>query len=349
MSKNIDELKAFLSNDFAVEGIPDEVGVAAGALAAGAVKVPVQTFIGNLSTIVTNLPFLGIGRLLSGNPGPSWTIGAGQGHSMSFGDLTIGNNSITSQRVKGSAMANALNDDDRAMAVLGREWREIQTIDNTTIPGGSLALVPARDTHRIFIYRDNSSSAFRINLASLGLQAGMKFMFVNLSAAETAGTNEVQTLTEGTNITAGTFTISFGGQTTTAIQHDAIAATVQTALEALSSIGAGNITVTGGPVGTTPFTLTFRNALGGANVDQVTVDVTNLTGTITVATTTPGVATQGRLMLASNGAGIAGANVYQLALSRGAVVVLQAVHPDVAETLGFKYIITHRFGTVTAS
>lgn len=44
---------------------------------------------------------------------------------------------------------------------------------------------------------------------------------------------------------SGTFTLSFGGQTTSAIAHDANAATVQSALAALSSVGSGNVTVTG--------------------------------------------------------------------------------------------------------
>lgn len=103
-----------------------------------------------------------------------------------------------------------------------------------------------------------------------------------------SGTAEVQTLTEDTAITAGTFTITFSGQTTAAIAHDATAAQVQTALEALSNIAPGDIAVTGGPIGTTPLTLTFYGNLQG-NVAEVTVDVTALTGTITVATATPGV------------------------------------------------------------
>lgn len=43
----------------------------------------------------------------------------------------------------------------------------------------------------------------------------------------------------------GTFTLSFGGQTTTTIAYNATAATVQTALRALSSVGGTNATVTG--------------------------------------------------------------------------------------------------------
>lgn len=42
----------------------------------------------------------------------------------------------------------------------------------------------------------------------------------------------------------GTFTVSFGGETTAALDHDVSAAALQTALEGLDSIGAGNISVT---------------------------------------------------------------------------------------------------------
>lgn len=125
--------------------------------------------------------------------------------------------------------------------------------------------------------------------ASIKLPAS-KTLYAGQVLGELIGNNEVQTLTEGTNITAGTFTITFGGQTTAAIAWDATAAQVQAALEALSTIGVGNIAVTGMSGGLTaaPATLTFQNALGYTNVAQVTVDVTSLTGTITVATATAG-------------------------------------------------------------
>lgn len=45
--------------------------------------------------------------------------------------------------------------------------------------------------------------------------------------------------------TGGTYTLTYGGQTTSAIAYNATASTVQTALQALTSIGSGNATVTG--------------------------------------------------------------------------------------------------------
>lgn len=103
-----------------------------------------------------------------------------------------------------------------------------------------------------------------------------------------AGTNEVQTLTEGTPMTAGTYTLGFRGQTTSAIAYNATAATIQSALEALLSIGVGNVAVTGGPVDTTPATITFQGQLAGQDVPVLTSVQTSLTGTFTHGTTTPG-------------------------------------------------------------
>lgn len=100
-------------------------------------------------------------------------------------------------------------------------------------------------------------------------------------------TNEVQTVNLGA-ATAGTVTIGFDGETTGAIAFNATAADVQTALEAMSNVGPGDITVSGGPLPGT-ITLTFGGRYAGVNVPQVTVTPTGLTGgTVTVATTTQG-------------------------------------------------------------
>lgn len=100
-------------------------------------------------------------------------------------------------------------------------------------------------------------------------------------------TDEVQTLTEGgSGLTS--FTITYSGQTTASIDDDATAAEVQAALEALSNIAPGDVTVTGGPLATGPFTVTFGGTLADTNVAQMTTTPTGGTGTVTVATTTAG-------------------------------------------------------------
>lgn len=100
-------------------------------------------------------------------------------------------------------------------------------------------------------------------------------------------TEEVQTLTEGgSGLTS--FTITYSGQTTASIDDDATAAQVQAALEALSNLAPGDVVVTGGPLGTGPFTLTFGGTLVDTNVAEVTTTPTGGTGTVVVATTTAG-------------------------------------------------------------
>ena len=109
----------------------------------------------------------------------------------------------------------------------------------------------------------------------------------------TAGqANEVQSITTTGTPTGGTFTLSFKGYTTTPIAFDASAATIDAALEALSSVGSGGVTGAGGPL-PTAVTVTFANQLGNQNVPSITANAAGLTGgttpTVAVAITTPGV------------------------------------------------------------
>ncbi|MGP0628314.1 LEPR-XLL domain-containing protein [Nitrospina sp. 32_T5] len=74
--------------------------------------------------------------------------------------------------------------------------------------------------------------------------------------------------------TGGTFTLSLGGETTVALAHDASEVDVQTALESLSTIGAGNVAVT--KAGSF-YRIAFQNAMGGQAVDLLAVNDFNLT------------------------------------------------------------------------
>ena len=84
------------------------------------------------------------------------------------------------------------------------------------------------------------------------------------------GVSEVQTVTITGSPTGGSFTLSFGGSTTANIAYNATAADVRAALEALPTIGDGNVSVTGGPGPGTPFTVTFQGALAARDVAQMT-------------------------------------------------------------------------------
>lgn len=106
------------------------------------------------------------------------------------------------------------------------------------------------------------------------------------------GTDEVQTATITGTPTGGTFQLSYGGVASASIAYNAASATVQTALEGISTIGAGNITVSGSAGG--PYTITFKNALGGGDVSLLTLSTNALTGgttpSVNIVETTPGVA-----------------------------------------------------------
>src|SRR5689334_19467113 len=60
---------------------------------------------------------------------------------------------------------------------------------------------------------------------------------------EKAGTNELQKLVITGGPTGGTFTMTLGGQTTAAIDYNAPASDIRDALEAISTIGDGNVRV----------------------------------------------------------------------------------------------------------
>jgi hypothetical protein len=86
--------------------------------------------------------------------------------------------------------------------------------------------------------------------------------------------------------TGGTFTLGYKGQTTGAIAEAATAATVQTALEGLSTIGAGNVAVSGSAGG--PFTVKFQGALASQDTDLLVANGASLTGgASTAVATTP--------------------------------------------------------------
>lgn len=105
--------------------------------------------------------------------------------------------------------------------------------------------------------------------------------------------NEVQTVSITGAPTGGTFTLSFKGYTTTPLAWNATAATVDAALEALSSVGTNGVVAGGGPGPATPWTVQFAGQLGNQAVPLLTGSAALLTGgttpAVTVTRTTPGV------------------------------------------------------------
>jgi len=90
-----------------------------------------------------------------------------------------------------------------------------------------------------------------------------------------AGTNEVQVVEIDDGVSGGTFTLTFSGQTTSALAYNASAAVVEDALEALSTIGAGNVSVSGA---SPKWTVTFVGTKAGTDVALMTGNGASLTG-----------------------------------------------------------------------
>jgi len=105
----------------------------------------------------------------------------------------------------------------------------------------------------------------------------------NVQVAAVTGTNEQQTVTMTGSPTGGTFTLTYGGATTAAIPYNATALQVYTALVALSSIGLGNIKVTGTQLPAGTVTVEFTGALSATDVAAMT-KTDSLTGGTTPAT-----------------------------------------------------------------
>jgi len=108
-------------------------------------------------------------------------------------------------------------------------------------------------------------------------------------------TSEKQLITIGNSPTGGTFTLSYGAATTTALAYNANAATIQAALEALSVFEAGDITVSLISAGL--FEVTFTGRYAGLDADTLIVDYSNLRGgtaEVTVTTVRPYSAAQNK-------------------------------------------------------
>ncbi len=105
-----------------------------------------------------------------------------------------------------------------------------------------------------------------------------------------SGTDEVQEIEIDANVSGGTFTLTYESQTTGNLAYNASTVVVTAALEALSTVGLGNVTVTGAaPV----WVITFTGDLASTDASVLSGDGSLLTGgaptTVNITETTAGV------------------------------------------------------------
>lgn len=139
---------------------------------------------------------------------------------------------------------------------------------------------------------NTTNSYVAVAFAAASLQSVILVSSQNMTVAYN-GVNAVQQVSITGSPTGGTFTLTYSAQTTAAIAYNATAAAVQTALQALSSIGSGNVSCTGGPLPGSAVNATFIGTLGLQSLSTMT-HTDSFTGGSTpaaaVSTTTAGVA-----------------------------------------------------------
>ena len=146
------------------------------------------------------------------------------------------------------------------------------------------------------LYRHNFTRVGPAYLRASGSLTNATFSTTTLTGSGTANSPYVLNLTNSP--TGGTFTLSYGGQTTVQIAYNASAATIQSALVALSTIGTGNANVVAAQDGSNTvipnrfrITLTVSsstltaNATNLVNATASTVEVSGNTITLTNAPT----------------------------------------------------------------
>lgn len=157
------------------------------------------------------------------------------------------------------------------------EFAEI-TADAFTQPNGTYTLrLTAAEAGKPFTVTVDSDNGSALGIGITTIQAA------------SSGRNEKQIITLAGTPTGGTFTLTYSGQTTGAIAYNASAATVQTALEGLSNIAVGDVTVTDNSGG--GWLVEFTGTLAGDDVALITgngASLTGQTGYITHNTTTQG-------------------------------------------------------------
>jgi hypothetical protein len=172
--------------------------------------------------------------------------------------------------------------------------RTIKTYGNTDQrwigPGGQRAL---RDNDTITL--DRSGFDLVTNFPNGFIPSGIvlgKITSSGLYVPYAGRSAEVQTIT--VDATGGNFTLKLDGETTANISATATAAAVKAALETLSNVSPGDVTVTGGPGGAggaTPYSVTFGGRWLGLDVPTLVATGVSLTGgasTVVVATGTGG-------------------------------------------------------------
>ena len=219
--------------------------------------------------LVTKTSYDGAGR-----PTVVYTTDGYLDSSWSDAGTVSANNNVLTQT------ETTYDNDGNAILVTTRD-----RFDNET-QGGPLGNPSTRPYARVYYVANYYDAANRLtDSANVGTNGGTAYtrpstvparsntVLVNSTGYKADAVQQVQ-LTGSPS--GGTFTLTFGGQTTAAIAYNAAASTVQSALQALSSIGSNNVLVSG-PTGG-PWQVRFAGTLAGTPEAEMTGNGSGLTG-----------------------------------------------------------------------
>ncbi|RYD65803.1 MAG: DUF11 domain-containing protein, partial [Verrucomicrobiaceae bacterium] len=216
--------------------------------------------------VVADSPVCFISSTITGNSAPNADSGARGGIWMESGTLHLSNLLVAGngvQDIAKSAGATLINDGGN---LIGEN-----TSVETEFPAGATVgtgAVPLNPLLAALADNGGSTPTHALLSGSPALNSGIPAVVSETQALGVSGT------------TGSTYAVSFGGQTTSSIAYNASSGAVQTALQGLSSIGVGNVAVTGSsPL----YVVTFTGTL--ANADQAALVAVGSGGASVVVTT----------------------------------------------------------------
>src|SRR5262249_46171220 len=159
----------------------------------------------------------------------------------------------------------------------GFGWTFTPQSESADSPVPFTARIGDAEAAQIFSFMQSKSLELKATRESVEVNGSLVAYAPDNAGVLTTLTDEVQAVTITGSPTGGTFSPAVPAQTTPAIAYNAAAGSVQAALEALSSIGSGNVKVTGGPGPNKRWHVRFTGTLPGQNVPQMTA-TSSLTG-----------------------------------------------------------------------
>ncbi|MFM7834365.1 MAG: beta strand repeat-containing protein, partial [Planctomycetaceae bacterium] len=168
-------------------------------------------------------------------------------------------------------------------------------INGATIWTGNLSLAASESAIQTALNNVLAPGSVSVTRTDNSGQFLLFITFTGSLAAQNLQPLQVQVAPD-TPTASGTFTLSYGGQTTPAItlsnSTTTLASAIQTALRGLSNIGTGNVQVSYDTTSTANaprFHVTFTGSLAGSDTDQITASGTGLAyASVQTRTVTPG-------------------------------------------------------------